>query len=93
MRKRKVGNVGNPNGAAIISDLIDSCGTGAAFAKSIGCHYTCVSHWERMYAKVPIRYVLEICKVYRVEPYKLRPDIFSADMKITFKRRSNDIKS
>lgn len=70
----------------IICDLIDSHKSLRIFARLIEEDSSDCFRWKKGASKIRPHAVIKICKMFGIKPQELRPDIFSDDVILTFKR-------
>lgn len=69
-----------------ICDLVNQYKSIREFARVIDEDSSDVFRWKTGKSKIRIQAVLTICKLFHVEPQILRPDVFTPDVKLTFKK-------
>lgn len=58
-----------------------------SLAKLIGEDSSDISRWRNGFAKISVRAVVSICRLFDVRANTLRPDIFQSDVELVFKRK------
>lgn len=70
-----------------LTKLLDKFDSARDFARTIDVDSADVSHWKTGFKNINPAVVIRICREYDVEPQYFRPDIFPADVKISFIRK------